>query len=67
MVVQPLDVKKYPFRRCENCEILLGHEVSCRNAISALIYLANCTCPDIVILYQFVSQIQFHSNSKTLK
>ncbi|WKA03311.1 hypothetical protein VitviT2T_021428 [Vitis vinifera] len=47
MVVQSLDVKKDPFRPCEKDEELLGPEVPYLSAIGALMYLANCTRPDI--------------------
>ncbi|WJZ93913.1 hypothetical protein VitviT2T_012812 [Vitis vinifera] len=47
MVVRSLDVKKDPFRPCENDEELLGPEVPYLSAIGALMYLANCTRPDI--------------------
>ena len=47
MVVRSLDVKKDPFRPCEKGEELLGPEVSYLSAIDALMYLANCTRPDI--------------------
>ena len=47
MVVRSLDVKKDPFRPCEKGEELLGPEVPYLSAIGALMYLANCTRPDI--------------------
>ena len=47
MVVRSLDVKNDPFRPCENGEELLGPEVPYLSAIGALMYLANCTRPDI--------------------
>ena len=47
MIVRSLDVKKDPFRPCENGEELLGPEVSYICAIGALMYLANCTRPYI--------------------
>ena len=47
MVAQSLDVKNDPFRPCEKNEELLGPEVPYLNAIGALMYLANCTRPDI--------------------
>ena len=48
MIVRSLDVKKNTFRLCEKGEELLGPEVPYLSAIGALIYLANCTRPDIV-------------------
>ena len=47
MVVRSLDVKNDPFRPCEKSEELLGPEVPYLSAIGALMYLANCTRPDI--------------------
>ena len=47
MVVHSLDVKNDPFRPCEKGEELLGFEVPYLSVIGALIYLANCTRPDI--------------------
>ncbi|KAL6319511.1 hypothetical protein AAG906_014187 [Vitis piasezkii] len=47
MVVRSLDVKNDPFRPCEKDEELLGPEVPYLSAIGALMYLANCTRPDI--------------------
>ena len=48
MIVRSLDVKKDPFRPCENDEELLGPQVPYLIAIGALMYLANCTRPNIV-------------------
>ncbi|RVW79791.1 Retrovirus-related Pol polyprotein from transposon TNT 1-94 [Vitis vinifera] len=48
MVVRSLDVKKDPFRPCEKDEELLGPKVPYLSAIGALMYLVNCTRPDIV-------------------
>ena len=47
MVVRSLDVKNDPFRPCENGEELLGLDVPYLSTIHALMYLANCTHPDI--------------------
>ena len=47
MVVRSLDLKNDPFRPCEKGEELLGPEVPYLSAIGALMYLANCTRPDI--------------------
>ena len=44
MVVRSLDMKKDPFRPCEK---LLGPKVLYLSAIGALMYLANCTYPEI--------------------
>ena len=50
MVVRSLDVKKDPFCPCEKDEELLGSEVPYLSVIGTLIYLANCTRPNIVFL-----------------
>jgi hypothetical protein len=47
MVVRSLDVKKDPFRPREDDEEILGPKVPYLSAIGALMYLANCTRPDI--------------------
>ena len=47
MVVRSLDPKKDPFRPKEDDEQILGPEVPYLSAIGALLYLAQCTRPDI--------------------
>ena len=47
MIVRSLDVKNDSFRPCENCEELLGPKVPYLSPIGALMYLANCTRPNI--------------------
>ena len=47
MVVRSLDVKNDSFRPCEKDEELLGPEVPYLSAIGALMYLVNCTRPNI--------------------
>ena len=47
MIVKTLDPKKYSFRPLEDGEKILGPEVPYLNAIGALLYLAQCTRPDI--------------------
>nr|AQY61295.1 Pol [Coffea arabica] len=47
MVVRSLDPNKDPFRPREENEEILGPEVPYLSAIGALMYLANCTRPDI--------------------
>ena len=47
MVVRSLEVNKDPFRLKEENEELFGPEVPYLSVICALMYLANCTRPDI--------------------
>ncbi|KAJ9544551.1 LOW QUALITY PROTEIN: hypothetical protein OSB04_024258 [Centaurea solstitialis] len=47
MVVRSLNIDKDPFRPCEENEEVLGPEVPYLSAIGALMYLTNCTRPDI--------------------
>jgi hypothetical protein len=46
-MVRSLDVKKDTFRPREDGEEILGHKVPYLSVIGALMYLANCTRPDI--------------------
>ncbi|CAL2228217.1 unnamed protein product [Prunus armeniaca] len=65
MVARSLDTKKDPYRPKGDDEILLGPEVPYLSAIGALLYLAQCTIPDIAFLVN-VSKIQLCSNKPTL-
>ena len=47
MVVRSLSVEKDPYCPCEENEEALDPEVPYLSAIGALMYLANCTRPDI--------------------
>ena len=47
MIVRSLDAKKDHFRPKEENEALFGPEVPYLSAIGALLYLAQCTRPDI--------------------
>ena len=56
MVVQSLDPKKDPFRSIEDNEQILGPKVSYLNAISALMYLAQCTRPNIAFFVNMLTR-----------
>ena len=60
MVVRSLDVKKDPFRPQEVGEETLGPEVPYLSAIGALMYLANCTRPDITFSVNLLQGIVPH-------
>ena len=63
MVVQSLDVKKDPFRPKDEEEEILGPEVPYLNAVGALMYLTNCTRPDIAFAINFqLEDIEMESN-----
>ena len=47
MIARSLNVKKDSFCPCEKGEELLGPEVQYLSSLGALMYLANCTCPNI--------------------
>ena len=47
MVTRSLDIKKDPFRSKKEDEEVIGAEILYLNAIRALLYLAQCTRPDI--------------------
>ena len=64
MVVRSLEVTKDPFRPKEENEELLGPEVPYLSAIGALMYLANCTRPDIAFSVNLLSR---YSSAPTLR
>uniref|UniRef100_A0A2N9GLH0 Reverse transcriptase Ty1/copia-type domain-containing protein n=1 Tax=Fagus sylvatica TaxID=28930 RepID=A0A2N9GLH0_FAGSY len=64
MVVRSLDVKKNPFRPQEVGEETLGPEVPYLSAIGALMYLANCTRPDIAFSINLLAR---YSSIPTLR
>ena len=66
MVVRSLDVKKNPFRPCEKNEELLGLAVPYLNDIVHLCILLILHVQTL-FFNQFISKIQFCSNSKTLE
>ena len=56
MVVRSLSVEKDPFRPYEENEKVLGPEVPYLSAIGALMYLANCTRPDIAFAVNLLAR-----------
>ena len=56
MVVRSLDPKNDPFRPKEDGEIILGPEVPYLSAIGALLYLAQCTRPDIAFAVNLLAR-----------
>ena len=56
MIVRTLDPKKDPFRPLEDGEKILGPEVPYLNAIDTLLYLAQCTRPDIAFLVNLLAR-----------
>ena len=57
MIVRSLDAKKDPFRPKEENEALIGHEVPYLSAIGALLYLAQCTRPDIAFSVNLLARL----------
>jgi hypothetical protein len=49
MAVRSIDMKKDPFRPYEDGEEILGPKVLYLSVIGVIMYLANCTMPDISI------------------
>ena len=64
MIVRSLEVDKDPFRPKEENEKLLGPEVPYLSAIGALMYLANCTRPDIAFSVNLLAR---YSSAPTLR
>ena len=62
MVVRSLEKKKDPFCLRKKGEKLLGPEVSYISAIGALMYVANCTRPDIAFSVNLLAR---HSSTPT--
>ena len=56
MVVRSLDVEKDPFRPRDDGEEVLGPEVPYLSAVGALMYLANCTRPDIAFAVNLLAR-----------
>ncbi|XP_074352379.1 secreted RxLR effector protein 161-like [Apium graveolens] len=61
-MVRSLKKHKNPFRPREKGEELLGPEVPYLSAIEALMYLANCTRPDIALSVNLLTR---HSSAPT--
>ena len=61
IIVRSLDVKKDLFRPCEKDKELLGPKVPYLSVIGALIYLANCTQPDIAFSINLLAKYSFAS------
>ena len=59
MIVRSLDAKKDPFRPKEENEALLGPEVSYLSVIGALLFLAQCTRPDIAFSVNLLARFSF--------
>jgi hypothetical protein len=55
LVVRSIDMEKDPFRSCDDEEKILGPEILYLSVIGALMYLANCTRPDIAFCSKFTS------------
>ncbi|XP_068319934.1 secreted RxLR effector protein 161-like [Pyrus communis] len=62
MVVRTLDAKRYPFRPKEDEEDILELKVPYLSAIGALLYLAQCTRPDISFTVNLLAR---YSNAPT--
>ena len=58
MVVRSLDMKNDSFHHCEK-DVVLGPEVPYLSAIGALMYLANCTCPNIAFSINLLARYSF--------
>ena len=58
MVVWSLDVKNDSFHHCEKNEELLGPEVPYLSANGALMYLVNCTRPNIAFSVNLLAMIK---------
>ena len=62
MVVRSLDAKRDPFRPNEDDEENLEHEVPYLSALGALLYLAQCTRPNISFVVNLLAR---YSNAPT--
>ena len=64
MVVRSLDIKKDSFHPKEEDEMVLGLEVPYLSAVGALLYLAQCTRPDIAFS---VILLAMYSSASTIR
>ena len=62
MIVHSLEVKKDSFLPKKDNEKLLGPKVPCLSVISALMYLANYTWPDVAFLVNLHARYSFIPN-----
>ncbi|XP_070677930.1 secreted RxLR effector protein 161-like [Malus domestica] len=62
MVVRTLDVKRDPFHSKRDEEEILEHKISYLSAIGDLLYLAQCTRPDISFTVNLLAR---YSNTPT--
>lgn len=60
MVVRPFDSKKNLFYPEEDDEYILGLEALYLNASGALLYLAQCTSPDIAFSIKLLQDLTLH-------
>ncbi|MBT0984563.1 hypothetical protein KJ032_26370, partial [Salmonella enterica subsp. enterica serovar Typhimurium] len=64
MVIHSLDIKKDPLCPKEDDELVLGPEVPYLSAICALLYLAQCTRPDIAFSVNLLAR---YSSTPTIR
>ncbi|XP_070679403.1 secreted RxLR effector protein 161-like [Malus domestica] len=63
MVIRSLDIKKDPFRPKEDDEMVIGPEVPYLSAVYALLYLAQCTRPNIAFSVNLLAR---YSSAQTI-
>ena len=67
MVVRTLDAKRNPFHPKEDEEEILEPEVPYLSAIRALLYLAQCTRPDISFAENLLARYNNEPTSRALE
>jgi hypothetical protein len=65
MIIRSLDRNKDQFRSKDEDGELLGPEVPYLSATGALMYVANCTRPDIAFTINLLARHSAHSSNKT--